>query len=433
MPTSRFERIIAEYQRRTPASKAAMERAAKIIPGGLAQGSRHYAPYPLVIASGTGSRIVDVDGNSYVDYFQAATAQFLGHSHPAIIEAVARQMPLGTNFGLHYEREARVAEKLTRFFACAERVKFTNTGLDACMLAVRVARATTGRVKIATFRGHFHGWEDQLYAQYGRGIGIPPEMQMHTIVMPYNDAQALEDLMSREQLAAVMLEPYSTNTGGIPTDPAFLNRLRQLTAKHGAALIFDECVSNFRLARGGAQEYFGVTPDLAILGKCLSGGFSVAGALVGTAQWMEVTDRSRGDYVYHGVWQNPVTMAAIEATLDLMEDGALIAHAARLGQKFRDGLNALFKARGVEGQAIGLTCVVRAVFNAAPIKSPDDLKKGDQAALAAFHLGLVNRGHFLLPGRHFYTNVVQTDAEIDQLLHDAAPALDDALSERVAA
>jgi len=433
MSVQSYSAIVSEYERRTPRSKAALERASAVIPGGLVQGSRHYAPYPIVIASGRGSEITDVDGHTYVDYFQAATAQFLGHSHPAIVEAVQRQLPNGTNFGLHYEREERVATKLRSFFPCAQRVKFTNTGLDGCILAVRVARAKTGRSKIATFRGHFHGWEDQLYAQYSRGIGIPPELQQHTMVLPYNDADALEDLMTREKLAAVMLEPYSTNTGGIPTDLKFLARLRALTSKHGAALIFDECVSNFRLARGGAQEFYGVVPDLAILGKCLSGGYSIAGALVGGAEWMEVTDRGRGDYVYHGAWQSPVVMAAIEATLDLLDDGTLIAHAARLGQKFRDGLNRLFKREGIEGQAIGLTCVVRAVFSSATIVTPDDIKKGDQKALTAFHLGLLNRGHFLLPGRHFYTCTVQTDAEIEKLLHDAETALRDAMSERAVA
>jgi len=423
-------KIVQEYARRTPRSKAAMERAHEVIPGGLVQGSRHYAPYPIVVASGRGARITDVDGNEYVDYFQAATAQFLGHSHPAVIDAVRRQMQDGTNFGLHYERETRVALKLRDVVPCAQMVKFTNTGLDACLLSVRVARAKTGRVKIATFRGHFHGWEDQLYAPYARGIGIPPELQMHTIVLPFNDADALAELVTREKLAAVILEPYSTNAGAIPPDPKFLTRLRALTRDCGAALIFDECVSNFRLARGGAQEFFGVAPDMAVLGKCLSGGYSVAGALVGGAEWMEVTDRDRGDYVYHGAWQSPVVLAAIEATLDLLDDRKLIEHAARLGAKLRDGLKSVAARAGVPAQVIGLACVARIVFGDQPIHTPDDIKKGDQKLLQSFHLGLVNRGHFLLPGRHFYTCVVQTDRDIDRLLVDAGPALDDALSER---
>jgi glutamate-1-semialdehyde 2,1-aminomutase len=425
--------IVAEYERRTPGSKAALARSAAVIPGGLVQGSRFYPPYPLVIASGRGSKITDVDGNSYVDYFQAATAQFLGHSHPAIVEAVERQLPIGTNFGLHYEREERVAAKLTRIFPCAEMVKFTNTGMDACLLAVRVARVKTGRVKVATFRGHFHGWEDQLHAQYAHGIGIPPELQMHTIVLPYNDAGALEELMHREKLAAVILEPYSTNAGGIPPNPEFLLRLRSLASQHGTVLIFDECVSNFRLARGGAQEFFNVVPDLAVLGKCLSGGYSVAGALIGRGELLEVTDHSRGEYVYHGAWQSPVVMAAIEATLDLLDDGRLIAHASRLGQKLRDGLSRLFASRGVDAQVIGLSCVARVVFSKSRIVTADDIKKGDQTLLRAFHLGLINRGHFLLAGRHFYTCTVQSDAEIEDLLEAADDALIDATAERAAA
>lgn len=425
--------IVTEYERRTPRSKAALERARRTIPGGLVQGSRHYAPYPIVIASGEGARITDVDDNSYVDYFQAATAQFLGHSHPAIVEAVTRQIPHGTNFGLHYELESTVAEKLSRIVPCAEMVKFTNTGLDACLLSVRVARAKTGRKRIATFRGHFHGWEDQLYAPYATGIGIPPELQALTAVLPYNDADALEQLMTREKVAAVILEPYSTNAGAIPPSLAFLKRIRELTAAHGAALIFDECVSNFRLGVGGAQQFFGVTPDMAVLGKCLGGGFSVVGALAGGADWLEVTDRSRGEYVYHGSWQSPVTMAAINATIDLLADGKLIDHASRLGDRARKGLNALFKTAGVPAQAIGLTCAIKTVFHDEPEVTPANVKKGDQKALVAFHLGLVNRGHFLLPGRNLYTCIVQTEADIDSLLAASAASLEDCMSDRVAA
>ena len=430
---NRHAAIVAEYERRTPRSKAALERARKTIPGALVQGSRHYAPYPIVIASGEGSRITDVDGNTYVDYFQAATAQFLGHAHPAILEAVRRQIPNGTNFGLHYELEAEAAEKLSRIIPCAERVKFTNTGLDACLLSVRVARAHTGRKRIATFRGHFHGWEDQLYAPYATGIGIPPELQLLTAVLPYNDADALEALIAKEQLAAVILEPYSTNAGAIPPSVEFLKRIRELTAAHGTALIFDECVSNFRLGIGGAQEYFGVTPDMAVLGKCLGGGFGVIGALAGRTEWLELTDRSRGEYVYHGCWQSPPIMAAVNATIDLLADGTLIDHANRLGERVRKGLNALFRDAGVSAQAIGLASAIKTVFHDEPEVTPANLKKGDQKALVDFHLGLVNRGHFLLPGRNLYTCIVQTDAEIDALLAASAASLQDCMADRVAA
>ena len=422
-------RIVAEYERRTRRSKTAYERAGGAIPGGLTQGSRFYAPYPITVARGEGAYIEDVDGNRYVDYFQAATAQFLGHSHPAIVEAVKRQIPNGTNFGLHYSLEADVAERLRRFVPCAEMVKFTNTGLDACLLAVRVARARTGRKKIATFRGHFHGWEDQLYAGYGTGIGIPPELQQFTAVVPYNDTAALEAALAREPIAAILCEPYSTNAGAIPPDPEFLPKLRTLADGSGAALVFDECVTNFRLSRGGAQEYFGVTPDLAILGKPLAGGFVAMGALAGRASWMELTDHRRDDYVYHGCWQNPVAMSAAMATLELLDDGKLIAHANRLGARLRSGLNDLFRRTRVAGQAVGIGSAVRVFMTAGPIRSPDDVRNADKKLLARFQLGLVNRGHFMLPGRNAYTCAVQTDAHVDGFLAGAVEALDDAVAE----
>ena len=426
-------RIVAEYERRTPRSRAAYERACRTIPGGLTQGSRFYAPYPISVARGEGPCIWDLDGNRYVDYFQAATAQFLGHSHPAIIAAVERQLRNGTNFGLHYELEARVAERLRDFVPSAEKVKFTNTGMDACMLGVRVARARTGRARIATFRGHFHGWEDQLYAGYARGIGIPPEVQANTFVLPYNDVHALAKAMESERFAAVILEPFSTNAGAIPPAPDFLPNLRQLTRDHGAALIFDECVTNFRLARGGAQELFGVVPDMTVLGKPLGGGFVAVGALAGAADWLEITDQRRGDYVYHGCWQNPVAMAAIMANLDLLADGALIAHANRLGDKLRAGLNELFRGEGVAGQAVGIGSAVRAFLVGGTIRGPDDVKAANKNLLALFHFGLVNRGHFMLPGKNTYTSAVHGDADVERFLADAKPALRDAVAERAAA
>ena len=423
-------RIVGEYVRRTPGSGAAYERARRTIPGGLVQGSRHYDPYPITVADGQGAHLVDVDGNRYVDYFQAATAQFLGHAHPVVLDAVRRQLSRGTNFGLHYELEAHVAERLREFVPSAQMVKFTNTGLDGCMLAARVARARTGRKKFATFRGHFHGWEDQLFAQYAHGIGIPPEVQQHNVVLPYNDVAALEAAMDREPLAAVFLEPYSTNAGAIPPEPAFLPRLREVTRRHGAALVFDECVTNFRLARGGAQEYFGVVPDMTVLGKSLGGGFVAMGALVGAADWLEITDHRRGAYVYHGCWQNPIAMAAAEATLDVLDDGSLIAHANRLGARLRNGLNDVLRQQGVAGQAIGIGSAARVFMIDGPIREPEDAKGADKELLTAFHFGLINRGHFMLPGKNIYTCAVQTDEHIVRFLTDAKAALREAVAER---
>jgi glutamate-1-semialdehyde 2,1-aminomutase len=433
MTTAVGSRILAEYERRTPRSRAAYERALRTIPGGLVQGSRFYAPYPITVARGEGPCIWDLDGNRYVDYFQAATAQFLGHSHPAIIAAVERHLRAGTNFGLHYELEAQVAERLRDFVPSAERVTFTNTGMDACLLGLRVARARTGRAKIATFRGHFHGWEDQLYAGYARGIGIPAEVQANTRVLPYNDLGALAQAMESERFAAVILEPYSTNAGAIPPARDFLPTLRQLTRDHGAALIFDEVVTNFRLARGGAQELFGVVPDLTALGKPLGGRFVAVGALVGAADWLDMTDHRRGDYVYHGCWQNPVAMAAIMTTLDLLADGTLIAHANRLGDELRAGLNELFRREGAEGQAVGLGSAVRVFMIGGPIRGLDDVKVADKELLALFHFGLVNRGHFMLPGKNTYTSVVQTSGDIDRFLDDSKMALREAMEERARA
>lgn len=425
--------ILDTYFERTRASKAALTQARRVIPGGLVQGSRHYDPYPLVIGSADGPWIIDVDGNRYVDYFQAATSQFFGNRHPAIAAAVEEQIVRGWNYGLPYELEAEVAGKLVDFLPAAEAVTFTNSGMDACLLAMRLARSVTGRVKIATFKGHFHGWEDQLYTSTGTGTGTPPEMQQHMVVLPYNDARALDAAMASEQFAAVLLEPYSTNCGAIPTDHDFLARIRELASEHGAALIFDECVTATRLAVGGAQAWFDVAPDMTVVGKSLTGGFSILGALAGRRQWLEPTDRYRAAYVYHGAWQTPVVMAAANATLDLLSDGGLITHANALGERVRAGLDNVFKKAGVPGQAIGLGSAVRIVLGDEPVRSPADLARGDQNLLLSMHLGMINGGHFTPPGRNIYTNAVQTDATVDSLLAAAESALADALNERLTA
>lgn len=412
-----------QYRQRTPASLALFAKTQRVIPGGMSQGTRYYKPYPIYVSQGQGSRIWDVDGNEYVDYFLAATALLLGHAHPRVVQAVTEQLPSGSNFGLPYEWEARVAAKLIDMVPSAEAVKFTNSGMDATMLAVRVARAYTGRADVVAFDQHFYGWEDQLYR---KARGIPAAVQQHTIRVPYNCIDSVEQVIHEKRPAAVILEPFSTNAGAVPPDLAFLQRLRQLTADNNVILVFDEVVTNFRLARGGAQEFFGVIPDLTAVGKPLSGGFTTIGALVGRADVMEVTSQLATDYVYHGTWMTPPTMVAALTTLELLEDGHLIAHANRLGDRMRDGLNQLFMEQGVAAQAIGIGSAVRVHFTANPIRSADDLRDADKAKLWRFHLGLVNRGHFVLPGKNAYTSVVHTDAEIDSFLDAAKEALQDA-------
>ncbi len=420
MPDQRLESFEAEYRTRTPRSQALLESAQKVIPGGFSQGSRFFAPYPFYCARAEGARVQDVDGNWYTDYWLAAGANILGHSHPAVLEAVRAQMPDGCNFGIPYPHEVELARAIIDLVPCAEQVKFVNSGMDACLLGIRAARAFTGRLDVGVFEGHFHGWEDQLYTGYAKAIGVPPGVQQNMIVFPFNDLDAVAKEIKQRQFAAILLEPYSTNCGAIMPRPGFLQELKRLCSENGIVLIFDEVVTNFRFAVGGAQQYFGVTPDLAALGKGLTGGFSTMGALAGRADILQVTDQGRpGGYVYYGTWMTPVVTAAAKATLALLADGTLIEQANRRGDRLRAGLDDVFRRAGIAAQNVGIGSVVRTHFTDRPIVDLASVRHADKEKLARFHLGLVNRGHFILPGKNAYVSLVTSDAEIDRLLQDA--------------
>lgn len=409
-----------EYRQRTPKSEQMWASAQQLIPGGFSQGTRHFAPYPFYCQRMQGYQVQDVDGNWYTDYWLAASANTLGHAHPVILDAVRKQLDDGCNGGIPFPHELEAAELIIKLVPSAQRVKFTNSGMDACMLACRVARVFTGRTDIGVFEGHFHGWEDQVMKGYGKARGIPPAVQENIIVFPFNDLQAVADAIKRHNFAAMILEPFSTNAGAIPTDPAFLRELRRLCTENDIVLIYDEVVTNFRFAVGGAQEYFGVIPDLTALGKPLAGGFTTIGALAGRADIMQVTDHNtHSDYVYHGVWMMPVVMEAVKAALSLIADGALIRAANARGDRLRKGLDNIFERAGIPVQNVGIGSAVRSHFTDRPIRTLADVRQADKKRLTEFHLGLVNRGHFVLPGRNAYVSLVTPDAEIDRHLDDA--------------
>jgi glutamate-1-semialdehyde 2,1-aminomutase len=329
-------------------------------------------------------------------------------------------MEEGCNAGIPFPHEVEAARLITQLVPSAEKVKFTNSGMDASMLGVRAARVYTGRSDIGVFEGHFHGWEDQLVTGYSQAKGIPPGVQENIVVFPFNDIAAVAAEIPRHNFAAIILEPFSTNAGAIPTDVNFLQELRRLCTENGIVLIYDEVVTNFRFAVGGAQEYYGVLPDLTALGKPMAGGFTVIGALAGKAEIMDVMDHNRrADYVYHGVWMAPVVMAAVKAALTLIRDGELIRQANARGDRLRSGLDEIFERAGIPAQNVGIGSAVRTHLTDQPIRTLVDVRRADKAKLARFHLGLVNRGHFVLPGRNAYVSFVTSDAEIAQHLDDA--------------
>jgi len=336
-----FEQRYQAWSRR---SGALFDEARRYIPGGAGSSARTvkfgWQPYPPFMAEGSGSRLRDVDGHEYVDYLLGLGPMILGHRHPAVTGAVAAAISgLGTCFGLPYELEIEAARKVVAAVPGVDMVRFTNSGSEAVGTAVRLARAHTGRRLVIRFEGHYHGWQDTIYwsnhvdpAAAGpassprpvpSGPGVPAELAGTLIVLTWNDAESFAKVMDErgDEVAAVITEPVMFNTGCVLPEPGYLELLRQETQRHGALLIFDEVITGFRFARGGAQEFFGVTPDLTTLAKGLGGGFPVA-AIGGSTAVMSMI--AEGRYSHSGTYNaNVIACAAVSATMDVLAEPGL--------------------------------------------------------------------------------------------------------------
>jgi len=361
-------RIEAEYRARTRRSAELYARARKVIPAGLTHDSRTLLPYPIYAARAAGPRKWDVDGNEYVDYFGGHGALLLGHGHPKVLEAIAEQAPLGTHWGSSHELEVRWAELVNRLIPCAERVRFTASGTEASHLALRLARAFAGKPKVIRFTGHFHGWHDGVAAgamshfEGGVPAGIPAGLVEQSVMLPADDIRHVaEALATRDDIAAVLIEPSGASWGQVPLPPGFLAELRELTRKHGVTLIFDEVITGFRWSRGGAQGRFGITPDLCVMAKIVAGGLP-GGAVAGRADIMDqldaaaARDAGREKIGHQGTFNaNPVCAAAAVATLSIIEKEDVCAKAERTAADIRDGLRRILIEEqvpwGVYGEA----------------------------------------------------------------------------------
>ncbi|HZU89853.1 MAG TPA: aminotransferase class III-fold pyridoxal phosphate-dependent enzyme, partial [Stellaceae bacterium] len=279
--------IVSAYRAATPGSAAAAEKALSLFPSGITHDSRYIEPYGLYITRAEGPRKWDVDGRCYVDYFGGHGALLLGHCHPKVVEAVHRQIERGTHFGASHEIEIAWAEWILRLVPSAERVRFTSSGTEATLMALRLARAFTGRSKIIRFKHHFHGWHDHMtsgFASHFDGsptTGVLAGIADNVLLAEQNDAEGLARLLeAHDDVAAAILEPTGAHGARLPIDPPFLSVLRELTRRHSVLLIFDEVVTGFRVAPGGAQAHYGITPDLTTLAKIMAGGLP-GGAVAG--------------------------------------------------------------------------------------------------------------------------------------------------------
>ncbi len=366
METATSLSILERYRAKTPTSAALYERAKALFPSGLTHDSRVLDPYPLFAERAAGPRKWCADGHEYVDYFGGHGALLLGHCAPEAVAAVQRQATLGTHFGSAHELELRWAELIKRLVPGAERVRFTSSGTEATHLALRLARAFTGKNKVVRFLGHFHGWHDHVAAGSNshydgtRPIGVLPDIVDATILMPTDDVQRTVSLLdSRDDIAAVIVEPSGASWGQVPLPPGFLQTLREVTARRRVVLIFDEVISGFRFSPGGAQQAFGITADLCTLAKIVAGGLP-GGALAGRRDILEGLDfaaakaAGRERVAHQGTYNaNPLSAAAGIATLEKIAATDACARASSATAKLRAGMNEVLAREGVPWAVYG--------------------------------------------------------------------------------
>jgi len=342
------------YRKRTTGSAILFAEAREVLPAGLTHDSRITSPYPIYVARAAGARKWDVDGNEYVDYFGGHGALLFGHGHRPVIEAVQRQAEIGTHFGASHELEVRWAQLVQELIPSAERVRFTGSGTEASHLALRLARGHTRKSKIVRFVGHFHGWHDEVSAggmshfDGSAPPGIPASVVGETILLPAdNPGAAIETLQSRNDIAAVILEPSGASWGQVPLPPGFLAALREATRRAGVVLIFDEVITGFRFSPGGAQARYGIVPDMTVLAKILAGGLP-GGAVAGKREIIDQIDAAaakaagREKIGHQGTFNaNPLSAAAGVAMLSLVQTGDGCERAEAAAKKIREGMRKL--------------------------------------------------------------------------------------------
>ncbi len=436
-----IERELSEYQAKTGRSRSLHEEALAVMPGGNSRTTTFFDPYPFYIERGYGAHVVDSDGNDRLDFNGNYTSLILGHAPPEVVKAVQDAATRGMSFPGPTDHEIRLAEMLTRRIPSLETVRFTNSGTEATMNAVRAARAFTGRPKIAKFEGAFHGTHDtvlvsvtpDLKAAGGRkrpksvasSDGIPASTLKQVVVLPWNDGDGCEAILEREagSVAALLVDPLLGIGGIIPPADGFLARLRALTERLGIVLIFDEVIS-FRVAWGGAQERFGIRPDLTTLGKIIGGGLPV-GAFGGRGDIMNAYDpRKGGPRISHGGTfnANPLTMAAGVATLNALTPEAYERLDA-LGERLRGGVSRLLGAMRRRGQVSGLGSLFCLHWTTTPLTDYRSSRPKDpQVALRAF-VALLNEGILLTQRGMGACSLAMADEDVDRFVNALARVL----------
>jgi glutamate-1-semialdehyde 2,1-aminomutase len=415
-----------------------LERAVQAMPGGTLGYFRLPDDVQLVVREGRGSKLYDVDGREYLDYVLGSGPMLIGHAHPAVTEAVAQQLARGTTFYIATEQAILLAEKICELAPCAERVRFVSTGNEAVSFGLRLARAFRGRDKILKFEGGFHGVGD--YAQYSvtpagapdfpharpESAGVPKVLDETVLIAPFNDLETAGRIIAEHanELAAVIIEPLQRTV--IPK-PGFLQGIRQVTRDHGIPMMLDEVVTGFRLAPGGAQEYYEVECDIASYGKAVSGGHPLA-AIAGRADIMALCDPRNSkepNYVQISgtLSGNPVAATAGLATLNVLSQPGTYERLRQVGNRVRDGLVEIGKRHGVPLQAPGEASVFQPLISEHEVADARSLARGDLKRTYAFGVELVREGILMNPGSKMYVSTAHDEADVARTLEAAERAL----------
>ena len=393
-------------------SRQLFEEAARYFPGGVNSPVRAFQAVggePFFVARASGSRITDVDGQTYIDYVASWGPMILGHAHPRVVAAIQKAAEAGTSYGAPTEMETRLARLVQAAFPSLERMRFVSSGTEACMSALRVARGFTGRNGIVKFEGGYHGHVDSLLVKAGSGaltfgvpdsLGVPADLARHTLTLPYNDLEAVRGLFAARasEIAAIIVEPVAGNMGVVPPRPGFLEGLREVTRGHGALLILDEVITGFRVARGGAQELFGVTPDLTCLGKIVGGGLPV-GVYGGRAEIMEKVAPLGSIYQAGTLSGNPLAMAAGAETLTLLQAPGVYADLEAKGGQLARGLAEAAAACRLPAQVNRVGSMLTAFFTAGPVHDYASVSRADAGLYGAFFRAMLDRGVSLAPSQ----------------------------------
>lgn len=416
-------------------SRELYDRALLLMPGGVSSPVRAVKPFPLYIKQGRGAMVTDVDGREYIDLVLGYGPLVLGHAHPSVVRAVQEQAALGTLYGAPHEKEVLLAERVRKHFPGMEMMRFVSSGTEATMHAIRLARGYTGRKKIIKVDGGFHGAHDAVLVRSGSGAlthgspdsdGVPEEVAANTLVVDFNDGAQMEAALraNPRQVAAIILEPMLGNVGPVPPEPGYLAEVRRLADEHGAVLIFDEVITGLRLSMGGAQELYGVRPDLTVMGKVLGGGMPM-GAFGGPREIMSCISPLGKVYQAGTYSGNPMSLSAALATLDVLESQGLEGLNGT-GSMVRDRLTRMLRATGEKAIVQGEGSMFQVFFGEGPLRNAREVLACDRSRYMALYRRMLELGVSMPPSQFetCFLSLAHGKEATDGLLSAFAEALE---------